>query len=280
MPFFALKFMAKYPHVKLYKESELGWLSDERGLPYWTYDAPLLMRDAKWLQFWAGAMIRTVGGGEVSVIDIRPASALNQGHIASAVNVPVDTFKTAFRNPATLADVLGPAGVDSLHEAVLVSGAGFTKDAALAFVALEKLGQKKVSILMDATDGWSARGLKVTTETTSVSGKPSYSGEPRPGIVAADWKASRGAYPKVFIASGASVPAHVPDGTVIHVPYTDLIGADGTPKPAKDIWKILSKAGVLRYAELVCFSDDPAEAAATYVVLKLMGFPDIKVLVM
>ena len=51
------------------------------------------------------------------------------------------------------------------------------------------------------------------------------------------------------------------------------------PKAAKDIWNILTKAGVPRYAELVFFSDDPGEAAANYFVLKLMGYPDIKVLV-
>ena len=45
VPFFALKFIADYPQVKLYQESELGWLQDERVLPYWTYDAPLLMRE-------------------------------------------------------------------------------------------------------------------------------------------------------------------------------------------------------------------------------------------
>jgi hypothetical protein len=29
----------------------------------------------------------------------------------------------------------------------------------------------------------------------------------------------------------------------------------------------------------VCFSDDPGEAAANYFILKLMGYPDIKMLV-
>jgi 3-mercaptopyruvate sulfurtransferase SseA len=53
----------------------------------------------------------------------------------------------------------------------------------------------------------------------------------------------------------------------------------GTPKPAKDIWSILTKAGVPRYAELVCYSEDPGEAAANYFILRLMGFPDVKVLV-
>src|SRR5579872_1502348 len=38
IPFFAAKYIAKYPKVKLFPESELGWLSDQRQLPYWTYD--------------------------------------------------------------------------------------------------------------------------------------------------------------------------------------------------------------------------------------------------
>jgi len=62
--------------------------------------------------------------------------------------------------------------------------------------------------------------------------------------------------------------------------YTDLLNADGTPKAAKDIWAVLTKAGVPRYAEIVSFSDDPGEAAANYFVFKLMGFPDVKVWIM
>jgi hypothetical protein len=39
------------------------------------------------------------------------------------------------------------------------------------------------------------------------------------------------------------------------------------------------KAGVPRSAELVCVADDPGEAAVNYFILKLMGYPDVKVLV-
>ena len=52
VPFFAMKFMLDYPKVKLYKESQLEWLRDDRGLPFWTYDAPFLKRDKNWLQGW------------------------------------------------------------------------------------------------------------------------------------------------------------------------------------------------------------------------------------
>ena len=63
----------------------------------------------------------------------------------------------------------------------------------------------------------------------------------------------------------------------VYLPYTSLLLADGTPKAAKDIWTILVKAGIQRYAEIICYSDDPGEAAANYFLFKLMGFPDVKV---
>jgi len=102
----------------------------------------------------------------------------------------------------------------------------------------------------------------------------------RKGLIVADPKSTQGLYPKVFIASGANVPARAQDGKVVHVPYIDLLNANGTPKAAKEIWNILAKAGVPRYAELVCYSDDPGEAAANYFILRLMGYPDVRVLVM
>jgi hypothetical protein len=106
-----------------------------------------------------------------------------------------------------------------------------------------------------------------------------YPGNVRKDVIIADPKSTQGSYPKVFIATGKNVPTKAQEGKVVHVPYTDLLNADGTPKAAEDIWNILVKAGVPRYAELVCFSDDPGEAAANYCILKLMGYPDIKVLV-
>ena len=288
VPFFALKFMLNYPTVKLYKESEMGWLSDERDLPYWTYDAPFLMRATNWLQFWDGKMIRMYGGSHVSVVDVRPANEFNQEHVPFALNIPADFFENNLGNLEKLAETLGPAGVNASDEAVVISGAGLTKESALAFVVLEKLGQKKVSVFMDSMDQWAKLGFPVTKEATAVGPRKGahdlsipptvYPGNFRKDVIIADAKSTQGQYPRVFIASGKEVPAKAQDGKVVHVPYTELVNADGTPKAAKDIWNILTKAGVPRYAELVCFSDDPGEAAVNYFILKLMGYPDIKVL--
>jgi thiosulfate/3-mercaptopyruvate sulfurtransferase len=288
VPFFALKYILDYPKVKLYKESEMGWLHDERGLPYWTYDAPFLMRQTNWLKFWGGQMMRMFGGSQVSIVDVRPAEAFNQGHMPFALNIPANVFKSNISHPDKLAEILGPAGVDALYEAVVVSNAGLTKDSALAFMMLEKLGQKKVSVFMDSADKWGQLGFAVTKDATIVGPKKfpqdlsipptAYPGNFRKDVVISDPKSTQGFYPKVFIASGQNIPAKAQDGKVVHIPYTDLLNADGTPKAAKDIWSILTKAGIPRYAELICFSDDPGEAAVNYFILKLMGFPDIKVL--
>ena len=294
VPFFALKYVMNYPNVKLYTESQMGWLSDERDLPFWTFDAPYLMREMKWLQTWGGQMMRMYGISNVSVVDVRSPDAYKQGHVPFALNIPGDTFRSNIGSPGKLAETLGPAGVNASHEAVIVSGGGLTKDAALAFVMLEKLGQKKVSIFMDAMDSIEAvdkfaqRGFALTKKEPVVgaSKKPGdlsipiapYANNVRKEVVIADAKNTEGIYPKVFIASGNALPAKAQDGKVVHVPYTSLLNADGTPKAAKEIWNILSKAGVSRYAELVTVSDDPGEAAANYFILKLMGFPDIKML--
>ncbi len=290
VPFFTLRFLLHYPKVSLYPGSQLEWLSDQRELPFWTYDAPHLMREAGWLQSWGGRMMRMYGVSQVTIVDVRPADAFHQGHVPFALNIPADVFKRNVTTPNKLAELLGPSGVSAYHEAVVISGAGLTKDAALAFVLLEKLGQKKVSVFMDSMEKWGQRGFALTKDTTVVGPKRSrqdlsisptaYPVNFREDVIIADPKSTKGLYPKVFIASGKSVSAKAQDSAAIHIPYTDLLNADGTPKAAKDIWNILAKAGVPRYAELVCISDDPGEAAANYFILKLMGYPDVKVLVM
>ncbi len=290
VPFFALKFILDYPQVKLYQESELGWLQDERVLPYWTYDAPLLIRETDWLKTWGGKTMRTYGVSHVSVVDVRPADAFKQGHVPYALNIPADVFKSNVRNPEKLAEILGQAGVNASHEAVVISDAGLNANSALAFFMLENLGQKRVSVFMDSLDKWLERGHEVTKEATAVGARKGpgdlsipptiYPTTARKNTVIADPKSTQGLYPKIFIASGKNIPAKAPDGKVVHVPYTDLLNADGRPKAAKDIWNVLVKAGVPRYAELVSFSDDPGEAAANYFILKLMGYPDVKVLLL
>ena len=291
VPFFAAKFMLDYPKVKLYKESQLEWLRDDRGLPFWTYDAPNMTREKTWLSGWSNQMLRMFGVSKLSVVDVRPAESFKQSHVPFAINVPADVFKRNLATPEKLAEVLGAAGVDVGYEAVIVSEGGLTPDSALAFLMLEKLGQKRVSVFSESVDDWAFAGFPLDKEADAADPKKAaarsmfirpttYQVNLRAGVVVTDSKGTQGLYPKVYIASGKSLPAKVPEGKVVHVPYTDLVDAKGSPKAAKDIWATLVKAGVPRYAEIISISDDPGEAAANYFILKLMGYPDVKVLVM
>jgi 3-mercaptopyruvate sulfurtransferase SseA len=286
VPFFAAKFLADYPKVKLYKGSQLEWLRDDRGLPFWTYDAPNITRDKLWLSGWGSQMMRMFGVARLSVVDVRQAASFRQAHVPFAVNVPAEVFRRHLGSPGKLAEALGAAGVDAAHEAVIVSSGGLNPDSALAFLMLEKLGQARVSVLSESVDDWGFAGLPLTKEADAADPKKNppglvpaartYSTNPRPGIVASASQDAKGPYPRVYLASGKALPAKVPEGKVIHVPYTDLVNANGTPKAANDIWSALAKAGLTRFAEIVTISDDPGEAAANYFLLKLMGFPDIK----
>lgn len=287
VPFFAMKYLAGYPKVKLYQESQLEWLRDERGLPFWTHSAPYLMRDAAWLKGWGSKEMRMFGVSRISVVDVRASDAYALGHLPFALNIPAEQFAALLREPQRLAELLSRSGVDRTHEAVVVSDGGLNERSALAWLALHALGQQRVSILMPSTERWAELGHEVTREPTAVGPKKApmdlsipqvaYGAAPRAGTVIADPKATQGLYPKVFVASGKAPPARPPEGTVVHLPYTSLLDADGRPKPAKDLWKAIAKAGVPRYAEIVVIGDTPGEAAANLYLLKLMGFADAKV---
>jgi 3-mercaptopyruvate sulfurtransferase SseA len=288
VPFFALRVVAGFPRVTLYRESHLEWLRDERGLPFWTYAAPALQRDAAWLDAWGSGMMRAIGLARLSVIDLRSESDYRLGHVPYSVNVGAQAFATHATQPQALSVLLGSAGVDAAHEAVLVSEGGLNGRSASAFVLLQHMGQRRVALLAESVDEWGLRGHALTKEPTTVGPRRSpqdlavpvatYPAGPDRGVVIREPGAAAGPHPRVFVAAGVAAPVRRPGSTPwVHLPHTQVVNADGSFKPAKDIWKALATAGVPRYAELISFADDPGEAAMNYVALKLMGFTDVKV---
>lgn len=283
VPFFAAKVLAGYPRVKLYKGSQLEWLRDERNLPFWTYGRPNLVRDKLWVAGWTSPMMRMYGVSRVSVIDVRAEEAWRQVRLPFSSHVPAAVFRRHFDEPAKLAEALGAAGVNPAFEAVVVGPGGLTPDVALAHLALERLGQQKVSIIAESPDDWGLAGLPTESDAKAKPGVPgvkplAYAADPRDGVLAHDAKAGQGAYPRVYLATGEAAPSRTLEGKVVHVPYRQLLDASGRPRPAGEIWTVLSKAGLPRYAEIVAIADDVGEAAVGYFVLKLMGYPDVKVL--
>jgi len=288
VPFFAAKFIAGYPKVKHFPASQLGWLHDERELPFWTYDAPYILRETDWLKWWGGLRTRTLGSIHVSIIDLRDPAQFDSRHFPFALNIPAKEFRDKLADTDGLKKLLGTSGVNPKHEAVIVSGQGITPDAALAFVALERLGQAKVSIFTDTIDTWAQRGNALSNKPTVVAEKTipfdlnippvEYKANARENVFTTVKPAANAAFPRVYLASGEKLPSKTPEGKVVHVPYSQLLDEHGKPKSAAEIWQILSKAGLPRFAEIVTVADDQGEAAVNYVILKLMGYPSVQLL--
>lgn len=285
VPFFVLKFIMKYPRVKLFIESELGWLQDERELPFWTYDAPYLMRESNWLQAWGGKMLRMYFDPQISIIDVRTTEDFQNGHIQYSVNIPYYIFKETQNQPEILRDILDDAAVKRDDEVVIVSGKGLTKESALAFTMFKKIEQKKVSIFIDSMDKWTQYGFALIKDSLSTEKQSAVNesmtslineANNKNSIIFDDFDEGGELHPRVFIASGETVPANVAMYKVIHLPHESFLNEDGTPKEAKEIWAMFDKAEVPRYTELICFSEDPGEAAVNYFIFKLMGYPYVK----
>jgi thiosulfate/3-mercaptopyruvate sulfurtransferase len=260
VPFFALKAITGHPQAKLYAESQREWLRDERGLPFWTYDAPYLVREAGWLASWNARMLRAYGASRLDVLDVRRPEAYAQGHIAHAVNVPAEVLHAQRADPGTLAATLEAAGIDPAHEVVIVSDGGVDARAALAFATLESFGHAKLSILGVSIDEWLLAGHTLTQQPTRIGARTS----PQDLVV------PRSVYP-------APARSAAPAGarTAVRLPASELVNRDGSPRPAKDLWTVIAKAGVPRYVPLVASAPEPGDAALTYVVLRLMGFADV-----
>jgi thiosulfate/3-mercaptopyruvate sulfurtransferase len=277
VPFFALKFIAEYPQVKLFVGSQLEWVRDDRRLPLWTYAAPHLTREPPWLAAWTHPMLRAYGVSRLNIIDVRAPEAYAAGHIPSARSIPAQEFAQGLSEPAALMRTLGSHGVNPSHEALIVSESGVDRQAALAFVALKSIGHRRVSILGATTDEWAFKGLPWTQQAAPVRPSIYAAGAIEPIMVSlAD--SSSGAFPRVYVAAGANAPDDPRLAPLVHLPFSSLVGDDGSPRSAPELWSAISKAGVPRYAQIVLVADDIGDAAINYYILQLMGYRNLRVL--
>ena len=281
VPFFALKFLLDYPQVKLFLESQRGWLQDSRELPMWTYGAPELTRSTDWLKAWGSPMLKSFGLSQVTAVDVRSADAFRLGHIPLALNLPAQDLAAVARQPQALQAMLGSAGLNPQHEAVVSADGGINPRSALAYLLLHQMGQAKVSIHLEGFERWVDRGLDVARPSAAAAAAAPHQAPARPlrtDVLVADTVPYAGPFPTVYVSSGNAAAQRRPSGTVVHLPATALLTADGAPRPAKDIWAAIHKAGVPRYARVVLFADQLGDAAMNFVIFKLMGFADVRVL--
>jgi len=287
VPFFALKVLLEWPDVGVFVGSQIDWLRDERKLPMTPWARPQMLRDATWLAAWNDEQFRIFGIARLGVIDVRNEAAFAAGHVPKAVSLPAARWREALADPGRLQGELASLGLRPSDEAVIVSEGGLRPDAALAFVLLESLGVTKVSLLIDSVDEWALRGHALTRSAAAAATTPTPSAVPasawtdltrpaRPLLVKADIADPASTYPRLIWSTGPQAPTITPAGPTVHLPVTELLLPDGQPRPAHEMVARLNKAGVTRWSEVVTVADDPGQAALGVVLLRLLGWPDVK----
>jgi 3-mercaptopyruvate sulfurtransferase SseA len=277
VPYFALRHVAGYPQVKLFVGSQLAWLQDDRGLPLWTYAAPALVRETQWLAGWSHPMLRAYGVSRLNVIDVRPAEPFAQGHIPFARNVPAQALRDHLQQHEALARLLAVAGIQPAQDAVIVSERGVDPHSALAYLALRSLGHPRVSILTAGMDDWALQGHPISKQATPAA-TSAYAARAPVQVFTTESAAADSSAPRIYVASGAKSPATALPAGAVQLPYTSFLLEDGTPRAAKELWSVIGKAGIPRYAQLVFVADDPGEAAVNYYIFELMGYTNLRVL--
>jgi hypothetical protein len=126
---------------------------------------------------------------------------------------------------------------------------------------------------MDSTEAWAERGFELARPTGAALAAKPYALSTAAGPLIRDARQAEGQFPQLRVAAQATGAAQ------IVLPPAQFLDATGAPKPAKEIWKLLEKAAVPRYAQLLLEAETPGDAAINYAVLRLMGFADLKVLI-
>jgi thiosulfate/3-mercaptopyruvate sulfurtransferase len=230
--------------------------------------------------------------GRPLILDVRPAHAFAAGHLPGAVHVDLWGVSLIDTDPAPLRaflwmihHVLVLRGVDTTHEIVVCDQQSGLR-AARAFWFLEYFGHERVRVLDGGVDAWTREGHALTTECV----------EP----VSSQW--AQGAKPSI-LASWTDVRDRLGEGAVmldtrtaeehtgtavrarrggaipgsVHVEWTRNLDERGAFKRASSLRDMYAAAGVTPDREVVTYCQGAYRAAHSYLALRLLGYPRVRV---
>ncbi len=276
--YFTLRHVLGYPRVKFYLKSLIGWLSDPRQLPVHTYANEHMLRDAEWVRWFAGERIQyLVRDTRVRAVDVRSREDYTKGHIPYAVSLPVDELIETCNDLKDWEEVFGQNGISNHTELVLYDHR-YNLTSSLLLWILEYFGHKKVSVLHGGFSGWTEKGYTVSTQ-------PPILEKPRHKFDVAIAPTSYTITPdseKIYL--GAPEDRDPEREDQIRMPILATAGGierftdpDTGLKSAGELFAIYDGAGLSKPHDIICHGHTLKEAAFHYFLLRLLGFPRIRV---
>jgi thiosulfate/3-mercaptopyruvate sulfurtransferase len=229
------------------------------------------------------------------LLDLRPPEAYVAGHIPGAVHLDLWGVSLIDTDPAPLKafmwmveHVLAVHGVDASTPVVVYDDQSGVR-AARAFWFLEYFGHPSVQLLDGGFTAWTSSGLPVTREAAPPP-KSEWTGT-REERTIATWKEVKNALGRGNVVildtrtdgeyTGAAVRARrggaVPGA--VHIEWTRNLTPAGDFKPASELRKMYEDAGVTPDREVITYCQGGYRAANSYVALRLLGYPRVRMYV-
>jgi thiosulfate/3-mercaptopyruvate sulfurtransferase len=220
------------------------------------------------------------------LLDVREAARYDEGHIPGAVQVELASLSQEIDGvpgmllPAdAFARKMGQLGVKS-RRSVVIYDDNWGLAAARVLWALACYGHDTSAILTGGIDRWQAEGYATVREpvhTTPAAFRPRPKGE---HLATRAWLQERLADPDVVLldtrAPGEFAAGHLPGAIcwdwINGVPR----GSWDAVRPAGDLRNELAQLGITADKEIVTYCHSGVRAAHTYLLLRLLGFPRVR----
>ena len=230
--------------------------------------------------------------GKPQLLDLRPPEAYAAGHIPSAIHIDLWGVSLIDTDPAPLKafmwmieHVMAVHGVDASTPVVVYDEHSGVR-AARAFWFLEHFGHPAVRLLDGGFNAWVAAGLPVTRESAPPP-KSEWTGGRNERTLATwkDVKNAIGSTDAVIVDTrtdaehegslvrarrGGAVPG------AVHIEWTRNLGESGEFKPASELKKMYTDAGVTPEREVITYCQGGYRAANSYLALRLLGYPRVR----
>jgi thiosulfate/3-mercaptopyruvate sulfurtransferase len=240
-------------------------------------------------------MLEGAGAKRPLLLDLRPPEAYVEGHIPGAIHLDLWGVSLIDTDPAPLhafmwmiEHVFAVHGVDASTPVVVYDDQSGIR-AARAFWFLEYLGHPSVRMLDGGFTGWISSGLEITRDAAPPP-KSEWTGT-RENHKIATWKDVRNALGRGDVVildtrtdgeyTGAAVRARrggaVPGA--VHIEWTRNLTPAGHFKPSSELKTMYEDAGVTPDREVITYCQGGYRAAHSYVALRLLGYPRVRLYV-
>ncbi len=224
----------------------------------------------------------------VRVVDPRSTVNYLEGHVPSAVNLPVS--KTLDKNSlellpeGRLSEIFGEAGIDADSTVVFYDSYDGQNAAMLVWI-LEYLGHQKVKILSSRMEAWASDGREVLYRPVKPQARR-FQARPNQTVRATLQELVGRTGDKLLDLRSreefqGKVATEVRTGRLpgaINLPWTSLIGqVNEFLRPRRELEEIISGVGIHPNDRIVTYCTYGPRAAVGYIALQLLGYDNVRV---